>query len=193
MSRGDWARELSRMTMTESQLVEGCRRGDHAAQQELYALTSDRVYRLLVRMTGNPDDAFDLAQETYLRVFERIAQFDGHSSLATWVYRVAVNEALQFLRRRHRAQPARPWDSEPPSVGRLTPDLATDLRLDIEQAVSSLPELERTLVILRHFEGLDYAEMARVLEKPEGTIASGLNRARKMLREILGPVPPEAG
>jgi len=80
-------------------------------------------------------------------------------------------------------------DSESPADAAQTPVVATDVRLDVGQALSQLPEWERTLVILRHFEGLNYAEMARVLEKPEGTIASGLNRARKMLRDMLGPGP----
>lgn len=182
-------REFGRTTMTEDQLVEQCRQGDRDAQRELYALTSDRIYRLLVRMTENPDDGLDLAQETYIRIFEKIHQFDGHSRIATWVYRVAVNEALQFLRRRKREPVPLSGDGEVPGRATHTLAVAIDARLDVEQALSQLPELERTLVILRHFEGLDYAEMARVLEKPEGTIASGLNRARKMLREILGPGP----
>ena len=173
--------------MIESQLVERCRQGDREAQQELYALTSDRIYRLLVRMTGNADDALDLSQETYIRVFEKVHQFDGHARIATWVYRVAVNEALQFLRRRKQETLALSRDGELPARAAPTPAVAVDVRLDMAQALSRLPELERTLVILRHFEGLDYADMASVLDKPEGTIASGLNRARKMLREILGP------
>ncbi|HOW73195.1 MAG TPA: sigma-70 family RNA polymerase sigma factor [Phycisphaerae bacterium] len=180
---------LGHKTMTESQLVERCREGDREAQRELYALTSDRVHRLLVRMTGNPDDALDLTQDTYIRVFGKIHQFDGHSQIATWVYRVAVNEALQFLRRQGHQRLPQFRDSESPADAAQTPVVATDVRLDVGQALSQLPEWERTLVILRHFEGLNYAEMARVLEKPEGTIASGLNRARKMLRDMLGPGP----
>ncbi len=180
---------LGHKTMTESQLVERCREGDREAQRELYALTSDRVHRLLIRMTGNPDDALDLTQDTYIRVFERIHQFDGHSRIATWVYRVAVNEALQFLRRQGRQRLPQFRDSESPTDAAQAPVVATDVRLDVGLALTQLPEWERTLVILRHFEGLNYAEMARVLEKPEGTIASGLNRARKMLRDMLGPGP----
>lgn len=152
-------------------------------------MTSDRIYRLLVRMTGNAEDALDLAQETYLRIFEKIHQFDGHARIATWVYRVAVNEALQFLRRRKRETLTLSRDNGTSAHAASTPPVTIDVRLDVAQALSRLPELERTLVILRHFEGLDYADMASVLDKPEGTIASGLNRARKMLREILGTAP----
>ncbi len=69
--------------MTEQELVERCREGDREAQRELYDRTSGPVYRLLLKMTASPDDAFDLAQETYLKAFTRINQFDGRSSVAT--------------------------------------------------------------------------------------------------------------
>jgi hypothetical protein len=84
--------------VTPEELVEACRRGDPDAQRALYDATCDRVYRLLLRMTRNSQDAFDLAQETYLKAFTRIGQFDAAASVTTWLYRIAVNEALQFLR-----------------------------------------------------------------------------------------------
>ncbi|RME38752.1 MAG: sigma-70 family RNA polymerase sigma factor, partial [Planctomycetota bacterium] len=84
----------------ERDLIARCRQGDRNARRTLFERTSDRIYRLLLRMTGNADDAFDLAQETYLRAFTEIGKFDGRSNVATWLYRIAVNEALQCLRRR---------------------------------------------------------------------------------------------
>ena len=86
-------------SISEREMVEGCRRGDRQAQRDLYETTSDRVFGLLLRMTGSKDDAFDLSQETYLKAFSQIEKFEGRSSIATWLYRIAVNEALQFLRR----------------------------------------------------------------------------------------------
>ena len=80
--------------LTESELVDGCRKGEREAQRELYARTCERIYALLLRMTRHPEDAFDLAQDTYLRAFARIGQFDGRSSLATWLYSIAVTQAL---------------------------------------------------------------------------------------------------
>jgi RNA polymerase sigma-70 factor (ECF subfamily) len=179
--------------VTEHEIVKRCRQGDREAQRELYARTSDRIYRLLLRMTRNPDDAFDLAQDTYLRAFERIHQFDGQAKVATWVYRVAVNEALQFLRRRQRRDRAMEERVSPASPGGVDEASARDARLDVEAAIDRLPEDERALIVLRHFEGLGYAEMARVLDKPPGTIASGLSRARRMLRDLLGPGFETAG
>ena len=169
--------------VTEAEIVQHCRQGDRQGQRELYALTSDRIHGLLLRMTGDPDDAFDLAQETYLRAFDRIGQFDGGSSVATWLYRIAVNEALQFLRRRKRGEKALQVRKE--RAIRATTTDKTDAKLDVADAVADLPETERALVVLRYYQGLSYAEMARVLDKPPGTIASGLNRARALLQERL--------
>lgn len=172
--------------MTDSELAARCRQGDRQAQRRLYEQCADRLYRLLFRMTGNTDDAFDLAQESFVRAFERIGTFDGSASLATWVYRIAVNEGLQFLRRRRvagRAAPRIATNEEAPAGPSL------EDRLDVADALDQLPELERTLIVLRYFEERSYADMAETLGKPPGTIASGLNRARQMLLEILGPGP----
>lgn len=170
--------------MTDAELRERCRRGERDAQRLLYEQCSNRVYGLLVRMTGNADDAFDLAQDTFIRAFERIHTFDGGSSLATWVYRIAVNEALQFLRRRRMATRNMP-KLAPPDAARPV-SLTGDTRLDVADAIARLPDAERILIELRYTEGLSYEEMAAVLERPPGTIASGLNRAREMMRQMLG-------
>ncbi len=177
--------------VTEAELMEGCRRGEREAQRELYARTADRTYRVLLRMTRNADDAFDLAQETYLRAFERMGQFKGTSSLGTWVYRIAVNEGLQFLRRRKTGIGA--VERRAALAEQANGASAADSRLDLAEAIDRLPDAERTLVILRHFEELDYAEIARVMEIPAGTVASGLNRARRMLREMLEASAPAEG
>ncbi|GMU23831.1 MAG: hypothetical protein AMXMBFR13_39090 [Phycisphaerae bacterium] len=169
--------------MTEDQVIQGCRRGDREAQRTLYALTSDRVYRLVLRMTRNEDDAFDLAQDAYLRAFERIDQFDGGSTIATWIYQIAMNEALQFLRRRRTHE--RGLRRHEKALRSELQVEEPDARLDVQEAVARLPDAERALVVLRYFEGFDYAEMGRILGKPPGTIASGLNRARESLRRML--------
>jgi RNA polymerase sigma-70 factor (ECF subfamily) len=168
---------------TERKLVEKCRQGDREAQREIYAQTSDRIYGLLLRMTHNPDDAFELAQETYIRAFAHIHTFDGASSVATWIYQIALNEARQFLRRRKRY--AEKLSELEQQQSRSSVETPADNRMDIEQALAQMPEEEREMIVLRHYEEMSYAEMAKVLNKPEGTIASGLNRAREMLRGFL--------
>lgn len=169
--------------MTEHDLVERCREGDREAQREFYDRTSVQVYRLLLKMTANPDDAFDLAQETYLKAFTRINQFDGRSSVATWLYRVAVNEALQFLRRAGRTR-VKLQEIVPEKCAGSNIEQSS-IRLDMNDALATLPPNDRAMLLLRYQEGLDYRAIAEVAGCASGTVASRLNRARRNLREIL--------
>ena len=169
--------------VTEYELVKLCRQGNREAQRELYERTSERIYRLLLRMTGNPDDAFDLAQDTYVKAFTRIEQFDGRSSVETWLYRVAVNEALQHLRRAGRNR-AKRRDLAPPIVAGTDNDVG-DIRLDIRDAVNALSPSDRAMIFLRYQEGLDYQAIAQVCDCATGTVASRLNRARGEMRSYL--------
>jgi len=171
--------------VTEDQLIAGCRRNEREAQRELYARTSERIYRLLLRLTHDPQTAADLLQETYIRAFEHIDSFQGASSLSTWVYRIAVNEAGQHFRRRGRYERMLREDAPRPGEADEGGQAAAGARLDVREALTRLPEEERTLIVLKYFEGLDYARMAEVLDKPAGTVASGLNRARRMLQDLL--------
>ena len=169
--------------VTEHELVKLCRQGNREAQRELYDRTSERIYRLLLRMTGNPDDAFDLAQDTYVKAFTRIEQFDGRSSVETWLYRVAVNEALQHFRRAGRER-AKKRDLAPLNVAGTDHD-AGDIRLDIRDAVDALSPSDRAIIFLRYQEGLDYRAIAQVCDCAAGTVASRLNRARREMRSHL--------
>ncbi len=167
----------------EDTLIRQCREGDREAQRALYERTSERVYRLLLRMTANPDDAFDLAQEAYLKAFTRIDQFDGRSSLATWLYRIAVNEALQFLRRASRM---RVKTQAIAAEHRPGPDADHSMvKLDIQSALETVSPNDRAMLLLRYQEGLDYRAIAEVMDCAAGTVASRLNRARQGLRDIL--------
>ena len=171
------------LIVTEHDLVQRCREGNREAQRELYDRTSEHIYRLLLKMTTSTDDAFDLTQETYIKAFTRIAQFDGRSSVATWLYRVAVNEALQFLRRagqmRAKLQEIVPDDRMESDIEQST------IRLDVNDALALLPPHDRAMLALRYQEGLDYRAIAEVVGCAAGTVASRLNRARQGLRGIL--------
>lgn len=169
--------------MTEDELVERCKQGDQEAQRRLYEQTAARIYSFLLRNTANPEDAADLLQETYLRVFRGIDHFDGKCSVATWIYQVALNQTRQLGRvlNRRKAETNAPQELMSASCeGDSSPSA-----FEIEDAMSRLSGDERALIVLRHFEGMTYREMAHVLGKPSGTIASGLNRAREKLRELL--------
>ena len=171
------------MSDTERALIEACRRQDRSAQKQLYDLTSEKIYRLMLRMTRNADDAFDLTQDAYVRVFTQIEQFDGRSSLATWVYRIAVNQALQFLRRARTGR-------EKLEVVRQTASASIDdqrhiTRIDVRGALATLEADEQAILLLRYHEGHSYQEIAEVLGCAEGTVASRLNRARQKLKDRL--------
>lgn len=169
--------------MTDAELIKGCKRGDREAQQELYVRTSEKIYGLLLRMTRNPDAAFDLAQDAYLRAFSRIGQFNGESSLATWLYRIAVNEALQFLRRKKPLELVKRSENEFPTG--VDDAEKIDARLDLDEALRRMYPEDRAILLLRYQEGLDYRDIAAVLDCPAGTVASRLNRARHSVRELL--------
>lgn len=171
--------------MREDEIIAGCRRGDSGSQEELYRQTSKRVYQLFLRITRNRDDAFDLTHSTYLKVFRSINGFRGGSRLTTWLYRIAMNEALQFLRVRAFRS------SKHAEVSRATaqpsdnfPGL-TDGVMDLAEAMSHLSEEHRSLLTLRYLQELSYQEIAEVLRIAPGSVASGLNRARQALRERL--------
>jgi len=170
--------------LDEQRLIDGVRRGDREAQREVYSRTSERIYRLLLRMTRNPDDAFDLAQETYIRAFTHIAQFDGRSAFSTWLCGIAVHEGLQFLRRTTQRRTRESNPSAAPT------DPASDnnqlsKRIDIEEALAAVGDEDKAILLLRYQEGLDYAAIAEIAGCPQGTVASRLSRARDRLRELL--------
>lgn len=169
--------------VNENDLIQKCRAGERDAQRELFAQTSGRIYRLLLRMTGNPDDASDLTQETYVKGLGRLDQFDGRCAIASWLYRIALNEALQHRRRKGIER----TKLQALALQRTTEthEPTTELRLDLEDALIELPSDDRTVLLLRYQEALDYRGMAEVLECAEGTVASRLNRARERLRAIL--------
>jgi len=169
--------------VTESELAKRCREGDLKAQRELYDQTSERIFRLMLKMTRNHEAALDLCQETYLRAFDRIHQFNGQSTLATWLYRIAVNEALQFLRR-EQPLPQVEWSGRKFSTGEE--GKRTDARLDLDEALAGLNAEDQAILLLRYQEGLDYRAIATVLDCPAGTVASRLSRARQAIRGILG-------
>ncbi len=163
-------------------MIAGCRRGDRQARRDLFELTSERIFRLLHRMTGSRDDASDLSQETFLKAFAQIEKFDGRSSVATWLYRIAVNEALQFFRRAKTARSGN--EASTHASGDCPADTAT-IRIDVQAALTEVDALDRAILLLRYQDGLDYREIAEVVGCAEGTVGSRLSRARDRLREIL--------
>lgn len=156
--------------------------GDDLAFQSIYELCSQRVYGLMTRMVGR-QNADDLTQQVFLQVFRKLEQFSGDSKLETWIYRLAVNEALQSLRKEKRRR-AQPLDFEPEDASTNRVEEAERIgRLRI--AINQLdPEL-CAVITLKEDAGLSYREIAEAVGIPEGTVGSRLNRARAELRRLL--------
>lgn len=165
-----------------SELVAACQRGDREAQRKLFEQHHGDVYRLMVRMVGQ-QDAGDLTQQTFVKVFRVISQFTGKSRFETWLFRVATNEALQHLRRNKR-RATRPIEHEP-SDDRQNHQQAAENREMLEVALERLdPEL-RSIFLLRELNGLSYDEISEIAQIPSGTVGSRLNRARRDLQQHL--------
>ena len=155
------------------------------------------VVQLATNLLGDREEALDLSQEVFLRVFSTIHRFRGQSSLRTWIYRIAVNQARnrhRFWRRRHRADQvsldrARGRARRLPVVPRATPDgvlAQKELAARLARALDGLPFDQRTAIVLREIDGLSYEEIAFSLGVALGTVKSRLTRARKTLRQELG-------
>lgn len=165
-----------------AEIVRQCQSGGRSAQQELYEACHQDVYGLMVRMVGR-QDAADLAQQVFMQAFRKIDQFQGHSKFQTWLYRLAVNESLQHMRKNKRKQQVLahdPIDNRPSSSTR---DLEAKDVLDA--ALDRIEPLLRSIFLLKESRGLSYREIAEATDIPEGTVGSRLNRARRQLREHL--------
>jgi RNA polymerase sigma-70 factor (ECF subfamily) len=155
------------------------------------------IYRLGLKMLNNAQDAEDILQETFIKAYRHIGNFDGRSSISTWLYRIATNEALMLLRRKrpeeisfeapstHETEPQEPlqivdWCCLPEEEF-----LSTEGRARLDQAVEKLPVSMKVVFVLRDIEGLSTRETAQVLEISEMAVKTRLSRARLRLREDL--------
>lgn len=155
--------------------------GDRKAQQTVYEALAGRIYRTVRRIVGE-SDVDDVTQTAFVRLFEKLHSFRGESAFATWAHRLAVNEALQHLRKQSR-RPTEPLN-ESAALSRERTD-GLDAAELLEAGLDSLePEL-RLIFHLKEVDGLSYAEIAQIARIPEGTVGSRLNRARAMLRKKL--------
>lgn len=181
----------------DRQLAERCRQGDAGAFEELYRAHSARLYSLVLRMSGSTHDAEDLLQEVFLTAYRKLDSFRGESALGTWLYRLAMNHCLDFLRGR-RVRMSRATDSldeegapEPADRGPRIPSAIT--RVDLERAIAGLPDGCRTAFVLHDVEGLEHREIASLLGVSEGTSKSQVHKARMKLRVALSAVNTGAG
>lgn len=177
----------------EETLIRRFLQGDGGAFDRLVELCSSRVFNLAYRLVGNRDDAQDIAQEAFVRIYHALPRFQGGSSFNTWMYRIVVNVCYDELKRRRR-RPSNFTDlcdyDEPmrdPAGGVSAEEAAmrNERRRVLQQAIVTIPEPYRMVLVLYDLQGLSYQEISDILETNLGTIKSRLNRARLILREKL--------
>lgn len=178
--------------------VRRCLAGERAAFAELVARWQDRIYATVYRMTGDAEDARDVAQETFLRAWSSLRTFEGGSAFGTWLHSIAINQVRSEMRRRSAQKRGAPvsldaprGDDEggidPPDDARPAEEAAAakeHARL-LREAVASLDEDAREVIVLREFQDLSYEEIAAAVGCPVGTVRSRLFRAREELRRRL--------
>jgi RNA polymerase sigma-70 factor (ECF subfamily) len=182
----------------DATLVERVRSGDVAAFEPLVEKYRQRVYRLAYNVLRSQEDAWDVAQEAFIKAYQALPSFRGQSAFYTWLFRIAMNVAHD--KARHRGAQGRAfgtervteeeWERTMPDSGEVPDEAAAraEQRARIQRALESLPEHHRAIIMLSDLEGLSYREIADVLNIPMGTVMSRLHNARKRLRGILGPL-----
>jgi RNA polymerase sigma-70 factor, ECF subfamily len=172
---------------TETNLIEQAQTGDRNAFGELVRRHYQGVVRVVYRMCGDTGLAEDAAQEAFMRAWVHLPSYQPRAGLRNWLYRIAINAALDVLRRK-------PEETLEDGQGGIVPDqvhgpetalIEKEQVALLQQAMQALPEATRSVLVLREYGGLSYQEIARVLELPVGTVMSRLNYARNRLREIL--------
>jgi RNA polymerase sigma-70 factor, ECF subfamily len=180
--------------LDEISCLESMRRGDPGCLADFFEVWGDRLYRLALRLTGDPATAEDVVQEAFVKLMAGAGTIEGRSRLATWLYRVVYNASIDRLRDRKRTVPVpEEGDDEAPPMPALLVDLLSpeemlkdeETRRALDGAIAALPAPLRAAFLLRDVEGLTTAEAAEVLSLTETNLKVRLHRARLFLRERL--------
>ena len=181
----------------EDELVRQARRGDLRAYDELVRRYQERIYATVYHMTSNHEDANDLAQESFIKAFQALKSFKGGSSFYTWLYRIAVNKTINFLKQRknrtHLSLNDLDFNAEhDPDLMALISDKTprreaglTELQEKLNEAMLKLSEPHRLVVVLHDVEGLSHDEIAKIMDCNIGTVRSRLFYARQQLQGFL--------
>lgn len=181
----------------EKQLIKKCKEGDISSFELLIESYQQKVYNIALRMLGSQEDASDVAQEVFIKIYKSISNFKEESSLSTWIYRIATNVCLDELRKRKKAKfvsidtPVQLEDGEVSmqmeDQGLQPDELVTqkELKEEVQKAISSLKDDHKIVIILRDINGYSYEEIADILGCTLGTVKSRINRARNSLKDIL--------
>jgi len=186
-------------TSVDQELVQRVQRGDKKAFDVLVQKYQQKIVKLITRYVRDQDEAYDVAQETFIKAYRALPKFRGDSAFYTWLYRIAINTAKNHLVSQSRRPPLTDIDAadavqfDQDSKLRET-DLPEQLvhRDEVEKviyaAIDALPEDLRTAITLREMEGLSYEEIAQAMECPIGTVRSRIFRAREAIENSLKPL-----
>lgn len=180
-------------------LVQRVKKGDRAAFDILVARYQHKIIKLVTRYVRDPSEAMDVAQEAFLKAYKALPGFRGDSAFYTWMYRIAINTAKNYLVSAKRRPVDYDLDLQDPEQyemhGRLkttdTPEhmvLTEEIRQTVNRAIEELPEDLRTAIMLREIEGMSYEEIANTMECPVGTVRSRIFRAREAIDRQLKPL-----
>jgi RNA polymerase sigma-70 factor (ECF subfamily) len=173
-------------------LVERCRSGDRAAFTALVLRYQRPIYNAAFRILGNAEDASDITQQVLLKIAERLDDYDARYKFFSWIYRIAVNESLNMLRRDGREEPFADGE-EPAGLESADPEWQADraqVSERIQKALMRMKASDRAVITLRHFSECSYEEIGRILEIEVKTVKSRLFEARQRLRELLTDLRP---
>ena len=180
------------MGQTEQKIIRKAAAGDRAAFRELVLEHSHAMFRLAWRLTSDESAAEDIVQEAFIKAWRKIGSFRMESSFKSWLHRITVNTAMDYLRkqsRRKKFETEEPeWDPGLKSAEMPRHDTQIDIRKQTEAAMMDLSEIERSALLLKHFEGHSINEVAQILEITTGACKQAIFRAVKKMRIALRPL-----
>jgi RNA polymerase sigma-70 factor (ECF subfamily) len=194
--------KAANISIDDDVIVQQCRQGDSAAAERLILKYQNRIYNAILRICANPDDAAELTQDTFVKIIENIDKFEGRSSFYTWAFRIGINLTLNYCQRSVKLglKSLDADDNEDDNEDRgVLKEFLTDNSLPdpavvaqnrelcrmAVKALRKLDDAQRAVIVLRDIEGMNYAQIAEVLDIELGTVRSRLSRARTNLREIM--------
>ncbi len=192
---------MAETNIDDAVLVQQCQKGDSAATERLIRKYQNRIYNAILRICANPEDAAELTQDTFVKIIENINKFQGRSSFYTWAFRIGVNLTLNYCQRNVKLG-LKSLDAEVENEDQdkgVLKEFLADANLPdpavvaqnkelcslIVKALGKLENAQRAVIVLRDIEGMNYAQIAEVLDIELGTVRSRLSRARTSLRDVM--------
>jgi len=183
----------------EADLISQCQMGDQAAMKEIFDKYRDKVYRVAYGVVRHREEAMDIVQEVFVKLFLTIGNFKGKSSFYTYVYRTAMNTAIDHVRKLKKStslsfeDDAERYLSDGPEKRPDQVAMDKELEEKVKGALAKLPDDQRAAIIFREVEGLSYQEMAKAMDCSMGTVMSRLHYGRKKLQQLLRGYVKEGG